>query len=31
MNSNRKRGLSGIGYSCLREVDGSLPDILIWE
>src|SRR5262249_36005020 len=25
------RGLSGVGYTCLRQVAGSLPNILIWE
>jgi type 2 lantibiotic biosynthesis protein LanM len=25
------RGLSGIGYTCLRQIDPSLPNILIWE
>ncbi|MBI5321457.1 type 2 lanthipeptide synthetase LanM family protein [Bradyrhizobium sp.] len=25
------RGLAGVGYTCLRRVDGSLPNILIWE
>jgi type 2 lantibiotic biosynthesis protein LanM len=25
------RGLSGIGYTLLRRLDGSLPDVLVWE
>jgi type 2 lantibiotic biosynthesis protein LanM len=25
------RGLSGVGYTILRRVDGSLPNVLIWE
>lgn len=25
------RGLAGIGYTLLRQVDGSLPNVLIWE
>ncbi len=25
------RGLAGVGYTCLRRADPSLPDILIWE
>jgi type 2 lantibiotic biosynthesis protein LanM len=25
------RGLAGVGYTCLREVDGSIPNVLIWE
>jgi lantibiotic modifying enzyme len=25
------RGLAGVGYTCLRRVDGSLPNVLIWE
>jgi lantibiotic modifying enzyme len=25
------RGLAGVGYTCLREVDDSLPNLLIWE
>jgi lantibiotic modifying enzyme len=25
------RGLAGVGYSCLRQVDDSLPNLLIWE
>jgi type 2 lantibiotic biosynthesis protein LanM len=25
------RGLAGAGYTCLRRVDGSLPNVLIWE
>jgi type 2 lantibiotic biosynthesis protein LanM len=25
------RGLAGGGYTCLRRLDGSLPNILIWE
>jgi lantibiotic modifying enzyme len=25
------RGLAGVGYTCLRQVDGSLPDVLIWD
>ncbi|HKP40676.1 type 2 lanthipeptide synthetase LanM family protein [Mycobacterium sp.] len=25
------RGLAGVGYTCLREVDDSLPNPLIWE
>lgn len=24
------RGLAGIGYTCLREVDDSCPNVLIW-
>lgn len=25
------RGLAGIGYTCLRRVDSTLPNILIWD
>jgi len=25
------RGLAGVGYTSLRRVDDSLPDVLIWE
>jgi lantibiotic modifying enzyme len=25
------RGLAGVGYTCLREVDESIPNVLIWE
>jgi lantibiotic modifying enzyme len=25
------RGLSGVGYTLLRRVDGALPNVLIWE
>ena len=25
------RGLAGVGYTCLREVDDSLPNVLVWE
>jgi type 2 lantibiotic biosynthesis protein LanM len=25
------RGLAGVGYTALRQVDSSLPDVLIWE
>jgi lantibiotic modifying enzyme len=25
------RGLAGVGYTCLREIDDSLPNVLIWE
>lgn len=25
------RGLTGIGYTCLRQVSDSLPNVLIWE
>ena len=25
------RGLAGVGYTLLRRVDGSLPNILVWE
>jgi type 2 lantibiotic biosynthesis protein LanM len=25
------RGLAGVGYTCLRTVDDSLPNVLIWE
>ena len=25
------RGLAGVGYTCLRQVAGSLPNVLIWE
>ena len=25
------RGLAGVGYTLLRRIDGSLPDVLIWE
>lgn len=25
------RGLSGVGYACLRQADRSLPNVLIWE
>ena len=24
-------GLAGVGYTCLREIDSSLPNVLIWE
>ncbi len=25
------RGLAGVGYTCLRQAAGSLPNVLIWE
>ena len=25
------RGLAGVGYTCLREIDESIPNVLIWE
>jgi lantibiotic modifying enzyme len=25
------RGLAGVGYTSLRQIDGSLPDVIIWE
>jgi lantibiotic modifying enzyme len=25
------RGLAGVGYSVLRQVDASLPNVIIWE
>jgi lantibiotic modifying enzyme len=25
------RGLAGMGYTLLRRVDGSLPNVIIWE
>jgi type 2 lantibiotic biosynthesis protein LanM len=25
------RGLAGVGYTCLRQVDPSVPNVLIWE
>jgi lantibiotic modifying enzyme len=25
------RGLAGVGYTVLRQVDASLPNVLIWE
>jgi type 2 lantibiotic biosynthesis protein LanM len=25
------RGIAGVGYSMLRRIDGSLPDVLVWE
>ena len=25
------RGIAGVGYTALRQVDGSLPNVLIWE
>jgi type 2 lantibiotic biosynthesis protein LanM len=25
------RGLAGVGYTCLRQADHSLPNVLIWE
>jgi type 2 lantibiotic biosynthesis protein LanM len=25
------RGLAGVGYTCLRQADASLPNILIWD
>src|SRR5262249_45455045 len=25
------RGLAGVGYTCLRQVDAALPNVLIWE
>ncbi len=25
------RGLAGVGYTLLRRVDRSLPNVLIWE
>ena len=31
LNVGLFRGLAGVGYTCLREADGSLPNLLIWE
>ena len=25
------RGLAGVGYTCLRQADRTLPNVLIWE
>ena len=25
------RGLAGVGYTCLRQADRSLPNVLAWE
>lgn len=25
------RGIAGVGYTCLRDLEGSLPNLLIWE
>jgi lantibiotic modifying enzyme len=25
------RGLAGIGYTCLRQIDRTLPNVLVWE
>jgi lantibiotic modifying enzyme len=25
------RGIAGVGYTLLRRVDGSLPNLLLWE
>jgi lantibiotic modifying enzyme len=25
------RGLAGMGYVCLRQIDAGLPNVLIWE
>jgi lantibiotic modifying enzyme len=25
------RGLAGVGYTSLRQADGSLPNVIIWE
>jgi lantibiotic modifying enzyme len=25
------RGLAGVGYTLLRQVDGSLPNVIIWD
>jgi hypothetical protein len=25
------RGLAGVGYTALRRLDGSLPNVVIWE
>jgi lantibiotic modifying enzyme len=25
------RGVAGVGYTSLRQVDGSLPNVIIWE
>jgi len=25
------RGLAGVGYTSLRQVDGSLPNVIVWE
>jgi type 2 lantibiotic biosynthesis protein LanM len=30
-NAGLFRGLSGVGYTCLRAIDDSLPNVLIWE
>ncbi len=31
LNVGLFRGLAGVGYTCLREGDESLPNLLIWE
>jgi type 2 lantibiotic biosynthesis protein LanM len=31
LNVGLFRGLAGVGYSCLQEIDTSLPNILVWE
>jgi len=25
------RGLAGLGYTLLRRIDSSLPNVLVWE
>ena len=25
------RGIAGVGYAALRQIDGSLPNVLVWE
>jgi hypothetical protein len=25
------RGLAGVGYTSLRQADGSLPNVIIWD
>jgi lantibiotic modifying enzyme len=25
------RGLSGVGYACVRQVDDAVPNVLVWE
>jgi type 2 lantibiotic biosynthesis protein LanM len=31
LNQSLFRGLAGVGYTCLRRVDCSLPNVLIWQ
>lgn len=30
-NPGMFRGLAGVGYTALRQVDDSLPNVLVWE